>query len=217
MRSGVVAFAAVVAAGLAALVLVAAGDERDLAFTLGVQPSNVAVVLSPGDVVCQGPIDVPVDAASVQLRTDAVARPRPALRVSVRDAAAREIRGAQTVPRGAGALVDAPVAGLEGGSRVSVCARNEGPGKVGLFGGPPLASRTSVAVANGEQVPGDVALVFHRSGSRSMLAALPDALDRAALFHASWLEPWMLWALAAILALGCPFLVARALAAARED
>jgi len=216
MRSGVAAFVAVVAAGLVALVLVAAGDERDLAFTLGVQPTNVAVVLSPGDIVCQGPIDVPVDAASVQLQTDAVARPRPALRVSVRDADARAIRGARSVPAGAGALVNAPVGGLDRGSRVSVCVRNAGRAKVGLFGGAPLASRTSVAVANGEQVPGDVALVFHRGASRSMLAALPDALDRAALFHASWLEPWMLWALAAILALVCPFLVARALVAARD-
>jgi hypothetical protein len=50
-----------------------------------------------------------------------------------------------------------------------------------------------------------------------MLAALPDVMERAALFHPSWLEPWLLWVLAAIVLLGCPLLIVRALAVSGRD
>jgi hypothetical protein len=49
-------------------------------------------------------------------------------------------------------------------------------------------------------------LVFKRK-PRSMLSALPDIIDRAALFHPSWFDAWMLWVLAASLVTLVPLLL----------
>ena len=50
-----------------------------------------------------------------------------------------------------------------------------------------------------------------------MLSALPDALDRATLFHPSWVGRGLLWALAALLLVALPGALMLALSAALRD
>ena len=58
MRSALVWFTLAALAGMAGVLAWAAADRRDLAFTLGVVPGQVAARLAPGARACQEPIDV---------------------------------------------------------------------------------------------------------------------------------------------------------------
>ena len=62
----------------------------------------------------------------------------------------------------------------------------------------------------------DIALELIRSDDRSVLGALPDAFDHAALFRPGWVGAWTYWCLLAALAVGVPLLV-RALASAADE
>ena len=68
------------------LIATMAADERDLAFTLGVRPDQVAVVLQSGSEACQRPIDVSADATSVEFQVGTYRRPGEPIEVTVRDA-----------------------------------------------------------------------------------------------------------------------------------
>ena len=69
------------AAALAGLVVVAITDDRELAFTLGVRPTQVAAVVEPGKRACQRPIDVAADARSVRFQVGTFRSPGPQLAV----------------------------------------------------------------------------------------------------------------------------------------
>lgn len=80
-RSAIVAFAVVVACALVGLLVVALTDDRELAFTLGVQPSQAAVVVQPGGRACQKPIDTSAPVRRVRFKVGTFRQPGPALAV----------------------------------------------------------------------------------------------------------------------------------------
>lgn len=212
-RWAVAAFAAVVVAGLVALVAVGASDRRDLAFTLGVAPGLVAADLPPGAEGCQRPVAVaePFDGVRVQVGT--YERPGPPLEVEV-----AALDGGATLATGRleGGYPDVsqPTVALDrtvpDGRRVEVCVRNAGGRKLALYGGAELAKRESGVTVDGQPVATDLTLVFTRE-PRSVLSQVPTMLDRAALFRPGWVGAWTFWLLGALLVVGAPALLARAL------
>jgi hypothetical protein len=212
MRRALAGFATVVLLGFAGLLLTAAADEEGLAFTLGVNASQVAAVLKPGNEVCQRPIYASADAGDVRLQMGTFGRAGAPLEV-------------RTVPLEAGAsksgavaggypdnsVVTAPVADVREGSAIALCVRNAGRREVALYGGAAQAARTSAAYLDGKEVPADLTLVFERSHPRSMLSALPDMFTRASLWHPGVVGAWLFWVLTAAVALGVPILLALAL------
>jgi hypothetical protein len=224
MRSGRLAFAAVAGAGMLALLLTSVADRRDLAFTLGVQPAEVAAVLMPGHEVCQRPIDTSADAARVRFRVGTYGRPGPPLEVSPivehRSSSEVVIAGFRKSRVGggyaSGATLAAPVSNVKEGDRLRLCVRNAGREKVALYGNGPAAARTSAAFLDGKQLNTDLTLVFERSSRRSMLATFPDMFERAALWHPGWVGAWTFWVLLAFVLVGVPLLLWRALAASER-
>ena len=216
-RSALVAFAAAFVLGLVGLLAVAALDERRLAFTLGVQPTQVAAVLGPGDTACQGPIDAPADAGSVRFPVESFGAPGPALQVFTLTAGG--VGGRDSVPSGyrGRTTVAAHPGGIVAGQRIELCVRNTGSRKVALYGGAPAAARTSELKLAGRDAGTDLTLVFERGESRSMLAALGDAFERAALFHPSWVGAGLLWVLAALLVIALPVVLLLAVRAATNS
>jgi hypothetical protein len=227
MRRAVVALALVVAAGVAALALVATGERRSLAFTLGVSPSAVAATLAPGQEACQQPVLVEAPFDVVELPLAQRSAPAPRLQVDVRapEDGAPLARG--TLPAGRAQTVRAadgtPAAGarvrvgrVPAGITVAICVRNRGAAPIGLSGGPDAAARGSTALLDGQPTGNDLALVLRTKRPRSTLALLPDVLARAALFRAGWIRAWLYWALLAALLLAVPALLAVALRAAAE-
>lgn len=218
-RTGAIALT-VCATGLVVLLAVAALDERELAFTLGVVPNGVALELEPGEQACQEPIDVAAEFAAVRVVPAADGLPGPALTLTVRDLRSGRTLGRGRTPEGYSPAEPqtARVGTVRRGQRVAVCVRNSGRAAVGLYGGPQQAARTSRAVDGGRPTGRDLSLVFLRGEPASALAVVPDMFRRAALWRPGWVGVWTFWVLAALVALAVPLLLARAaLAAERSD
>ena len=214
-RAGITALAAVAVCAILGLVVVALTDDRDLAFTLGVQPSQPAVVVAPGERACQRPIDTSAAARTVKFKPSTSGRPGPPLAVEVRTAAGERavgvVRGGYPDLAWQSAQLDREV---RDDRRIEVCISNRGDRRVALLGGPALAARTSAAHLGRRALPTDIALVFERGDSSSMLSLVPTAFERATLFHFSWLGPWSFWALGILVMLVVPLLLIAALKAA---
>ena len=210
MRSGAVrAMLAAILFGVVTLTVVAASDERELAFTLGVDPAQVAAVLGAGQTACQGPLDVPVDAELVRFRAGFERAPQP-LRVSVRDAG-RTTSARVEAARPGRVDLSAAVRGLRAGRQVALCITNESKRRVTLYGGAAHAAPASALTVDGGDAAADLALTFARERPRSMIATLPDVIARASLFHFSWAGAWLYWSLLFLIVCAVPLLIGLAL------
>jgi hypothetical protein len=208
-----IAFALVAAAALAGLAGVAITDDRELAFTLGVRPTQVAAVVDPGERACQRPLDVSADARSVRFQVGTFRKTGPELEV---EAGAGTSRATGALPGGYGDVSWRQVAldrELHEGERIEVCITNRGSRRAALYGGPALAARTSSAYVDGRPVPTDIALIFERDHASSAAALVPTAFERAALFKPTWMGAWLVWVLAAAVLFAVPLLIAAALRA----
>jgi hypothetical protein len=212
MRSrGPLVLIAVALFAVVALVVVMATDKRDLAFTLGVRPTQVATVLRSGNQACQRPIDVSSDADSVEFQIGTFRRPGEPIEVTVRNASGPV--GSARLPGGYpdNSRQRVRVGEIAEGDRIAVCLRNLGRSRSALYGGPFQSARTSALFLEGKPQPADLTLIFHRQ-SRSMISTLSDVFERAALFHAGWVGAWLFWLLTPVVAFGVPVLLALALA-----
>jgi hypothetical protein len=214
MRSAALVLAGLVVAAVAVLAVAAVSDQRDLAFTLGVNPAQVAAPLNAGQEVCQGPVDVPERFRRVQMRVGTFGKPGPPLAVTVRafpaglPLARGTLRGGYPDSRAQTVTLQSVAAG----GRVSVCVRNVGrKQQVALYGGAGAAARTSTASIDGRSLGTDLTLVFKRDEERSVLSLLPTMFERASLFHPGWAGPWLFWTMLAALLLLVPLLLWRAL------
>jgi hypothetical protein len=204
MSRPVAVFGAVFAAGLVALLAFAVLEKRDQAFTLGVSPA-APLVAHKGQTICQRPIDVPADFRGVGL----ILSP-PGVRASI------EVRDATTGTRlasgngrasGAGVFTTSLDREVPEGSRIDLCIH----GPVSVFGNAPLATRSSEALLDGKPLHADIAAVFRRSNSASLLQLTGDVLERASLFHGSWVKPWLMGLLGLLLLTAFPLLLGAAL------
>ena len=207
------------AACLVALALVGLTRSDDRAFTLGVVPAAAVAALERGDRACQERIDVPESFSEVELQIGTYRRPGIPLGVTVH----RSDGGGRVLGRGklAGGYPDVsrqriPVGTVDGGRQVAVCIDSAGPGRVALYGNAGVAAPTSELVIDDTPVDADLTLVFHRSEERSLLTELPDSFERAAVFKAGWVGPWVFWLLLGCVLVAVPFALARAVQGIRS-
>jgi hypothetical protein len=219
MRSRTVALA-VIAVGVAALLLTAALRDTSLAFTLGVTGSAGVAPLKSRDEVCQRPIDVPVEGEfdTVVARVGTFFRAGSPLAVTVEDergtvlARGRVAGGYPDIGRLPEHRIALDRTVDEG--RVAVCIRNAGDRRVSIYGSPSdLAARSSTAYRDRRPINVDLALEFERE-PRSIAGLVPQMFDRASLFRFAWLGPWAHILLAALLLVAGPWLLLRALGSA---
>jgi hypothetical protein len=213
-RGGALALLLTAAIGLVALAFVAAGDKRDLAFTLGVVPTIPAARVPPGQFVCQGPILVSEQFDRVRVKAGSPGAPGSPLGIAVATAKGKRIAEGR-IPGGYAYPTEqsAEVGNVAAGQRVSVCVANLGSEPVELYGNAAAAALTSQAFLNGRRaLDTDVALVFLQGQRRSMLAQLADAFERASVFRPGWVDPWVYWLLTALVLVAVPAMLARALA-----
>jgi len=213
-RGGAAALLITAALGLLAVAIEAAGDKRDLAFTIGVVPSTPAVRLAPEQMVCQGPIVVSEEFDRVGLKAGTPGAPGSPLAISVvtlaGDPIARgRVQGGYAYPT----EQSAEVGRVAAGRRVSVCVANEGSERVDVYGNADVAALTSQALLNGRRpLNTDLTLVFLHDERRSMLSQLGDVFERASVFRPGWVGAWTFWLLTVAVLIGVPLLLARALA-----
>jgi hypothetical protein len=219
MRSARIVVLAAALVAVVAVAAVAVAHRTSLAFTLGVIRAAPAVELMHGQRACQRPIDVPAggDFDRVGLSVGTYQRAGSPLEVTVLDDRGR-VTARGRLPGGYPDIASVPVHRVPldatvGEGRIAVCVTNAGARKVAIYGNADAAARSSSAYKDGRPAKVDLSLEFERS-SRSWASELPRMLDRAALFRAPWLGPWIYWILAAALVVVAPWLVLRALGAA---
>lgn len=213
MRSAAIAFAAVFAAGLAALLAVGLTHGSDLVYSPGVSPANPATVLEPGSRACQGPIQSPGGAAFDRVGFPIDPPEHPA-RVEVRDA-----RSDRRLASGRLTGGYADVGTVRTRAALSLCLINDGEDPITVLGQAGVASPTTTGSVDGTDVDADFAVTL-RTGERSLIALAPDIAERASLFRASWISPLVYLILGLAIIAGAPLLLARGLgraAAADRD
>ena len=218
MRSGVVAFLAVLALGLVALLVTGLLKRESLVYTLGVAPQGPVAKLAPGVGACQGAINLPGDARfeRIGLYPRTPGGPGSPLEVVIRPAAggAPLARGEIAGGYRAGAPPALRYADLGEQRRpqpFTVCATNRGRRDVELWGTAALASPSTTSVIDGKPGNFDLGVTFAAREERSLIALLPDAAEHASVFHPGWASPWAYAVLAALVLLGGPALLVVAL------
>jgi hypothetical protein len=213
-RAGVTALLVTAGLGLLALLGVAARDDRDLAFTIGVRPTIVAAKLAPSAMVCQTGITVPDPFTRVRLRAGSSAGPGQPLDLRVLEVGSNRELAHGRLPGGYPNPTEqsARVGHVAAGQRIAVCVRNAGRHRALLYGNTAAAALPSEAWLGARRLHTDVAVVFLTDDRRSLLAQLPDVFERASVFRPSWVGPWVFWLLTALALIGVPLLLARALA-----
>lgn len=203
------ALVAVAVLGALAVLAAAALDDRERAFSVGLPPVRVAAELPPGGSVCRAEIDVAEGFSRLRLDTASFGRTGPPLSVS-----AGAARG--TVPAGYpdNSTVEVSVGEVPEGGRLDVCVTNDGDHRVALYGSPPDTPPDHLG--DPERTP-ELGVAFVREESRSMLALVPDAFERAALFRPAFVGAWMFWLLLGLVAAGVPLLLAAAYRSAVTD
>lgn len=202
------------AAGIAALLVVAAVERRSLAFTLGVQPVASAVVLESDTQTCQAGIDVPAAFSAVRLHAES-ARGGAAVRVAIVDAETQDRLAAGRLQRvhREGTALTVEVGHVAAGRRVDVCVTNVGRRRLDLLGNIDIAA-PETTMQPLTPAPHDLALDFVREEPASLLSLAPAVFERAALWRPGWVGPWLFWALTVLVVVAVPLLLLRALATA---
>jgi hypothetical protein len=215
VAGGALVLLALAALAVAGVVAAAAIDRRDLAFTPGVAPLGPVVQVDPGRQACQQALRVKAPFRAVEL----IPGPPPVvpggLGVRVLDSRSRRVVGRGVLPPGqrGGQPLKVGVGMVSGARRIDVCIRDLGPRPVTLTGGRAESVPGSRLVRGAKEIEGyALSLRFFRERPRSVLSQVPLIFRRAALFRPALVGSWTFWALAALVALGVPLLLARALA-----
>ncbi len=211
---------AVVAVAVAAIVIAAARDDRDLAFTPGIPEFEVVANLDLGEEACRRAEPAAEEFAAARFLVGTYNRPGKPVRVTVRDPDTRRAIASGRVPAGFanGSRLTVPLRpAVPRGRPFAFCIENAGAQRLALFGAPPpTGAPTPSRVAN--EARGEVAVEYLRGGESSALAQVPEIFRRAALFRPGWVGSWTFWVLLALVLLAAPMLLARAVAdALRED
>lgn len=222
MRSGAAILIAAVVAAAGGVVIAAATHDRDLAFASGPAPASVAVTMGPGSAICQRPIRAVAPFSRLSFRVGTHTVPGPPTVISVRSAPSGRMIAAGALPAGARDLSTQEVAldrEIPARGFISVCFRNAGRSNLSIFGGPFQRPPALKPPRVGDQpiARKGIALHFYTDHQQTLLAMVPDIFARAALFKTPWTGAWVFWLLAALLVIGVPLLLARALRALPDD
>jgi GT2 family glycosyltransferase len=224
-RAAVLALLLAAALGLAAVLFAAGRRSGGIAFSNGVVVGGFAQPLAPGATACSGPLArlAPFDRVRLSLAgqgSDPRREARPQLLVSVRDGAGRPL-AAPSLARisradAARDFADARLAPQRAGGALRVCLRNAGSARVLLWAGVANPLRAGATRVDGRPAAAQPELLFYRDPVPSLLAHVPQLLRRAAIWRPALLGTWTSWALALLVALGVPALLALALARSGE-
>lgn len=216
--SALAALCAALLVGAATLLVPAATDDHRLAFSRGVRPQQVAVVVNPGERACQRPFLARSGFNAARFQVGTYGRPGPALAVSARDASTGALVGSGALAAGYPDVSVQSVAlgSIPAGRRLTLCIEDRGTYPAALYGGPPRVARRGSISLDGRRVNAEMMLDFLRE-PRSMLSLLPTVFRRAALFHPAWVGAWTFWLLLVFLTLLVPVLLARAILAAERS
>ena len=213
MRSPRVAFAAVFALGLIALVVAGLTRESDLVYSPGVNPFAPILEVPAAQRACQGPLRSPNGDEFDRIGFSVASLDSP-VRAEVVDADSNRTLATGRLAAGPGGPAHIIEVGkVETRAPLQVCLVNEGTKGLSVYGQVGAASANSIGTLNGSDADVDFAYTLRRE-PQSVLSILPTIADRAALFRAAWVTPAVYLVLALLIIVLAPLLLVRGLARA---
>jgi hypothetical protein len=214
MPRALAGFLIALAAGLVLLVAIALADHRG--YRLVVR-SDSQVLVRPRQERCSA-IVRPPNAGTDRVRfwVRAVSgTPVPAVLVLIRRSRTAQTLASGAAPPGPPGARTVRLHGSVAGSRkVVACFRNAGTPALILSPRPGAPTRVAVERSDASADYADIGLELERADDRSLLALVPDLLERASLFRPGWVGAWTYWFLLCALVIGVPVLLSVALASA---
>jgi hypothetical protein len=220
-----IAFTAVLALGILAVVLAGLTNRSDRVQSLGVLPVSPVAPISAGQEVCQSSIALAEPLRRVRFNIGTQGKPGPALDVTVREPNTRAVLGRGAVKPGwidNGTPQEVTTGEIPAERYVAVCIRNRGPVRAYVFGevshgqlgtGPvgvsPTVS-TSSAEIDGQAIAGDLSMSFVSERPRSALSLVPAMFRRASVFRPEFVGPWTYWLLLVAVLVLAPLMLWRA-------
>jgi hypothetical protein len=214
------AFLAMLAAGLGALALAGSRPHQVRAFSLDVPYLQGVATLRMGQSACESPIVTPAAFGGVRIWAGTIGAPGAtgALEVIVSDAA-----DGQTLARG-GVLVPPPRnsvsatldAEVPADRAVALCLVGAGTAPVIVAGSAPVDPSVRLRVG-GRPSRHQFSLVALAQRPRSLLSMVPTIFKRAGLFRPGWVGTWTFWALAVALLAAAALLGGAVVAVARSE
>lgn len=218
-RAALVPVLVAVVAALA-LAIVAASDERELAYGRGVPAEDPVLDIPPGLEACQGPVVAPDSFDALEVFVDPRGFPLVALDTSIRNAETRQLLSHgvlfpdRLAPSRQRIDLEVPV---EGGDPVDICFINQEEQPALLRGQDQDPDPVGTLRLADQVVPADLYLAYLED-DRSALDRVPQMFERASLWRPGWLGEWTYWLLLAGVALLVPLLLAWTLwRAVRDD
>jgi hypothetical protein len=228
-RTAAVGIAVALLLGVGGLLVTGAAKQSDEVLTTAVNPIYPVAPIKPGSVACQSPFGITEPFDRVHFNIGTFGNRGPSLVVNVQNAATGGQLGQGRVLPGwvdNGTAQDVRVGTVNPGILATVCVRNEGPRWAYLYGdyyhgrffkgplGVTPTNSTNVATVAGAIIEGDISMTLLSSASRPLLSRIGAIVRHAATFKATFVHAWTFWMLAAILLIGAPLALWRALASA---
>jgi hypothetical protein len=196
-------------------------EQRQITSSVPVPPPLFTISpvrLDPGRQACTDTVALDERSGVAAIRTAPGAAGSPRLTFTARSGAYRA-QGAFRAGLGPhGDLLEAAFAAPPGARSATVCVRNAGSRPVALVGTEEPRTATQSTTTIDRVTQPDLSMTIYEPGTKSLLAAAPQVLDRAALYKAGFLRGWMLVPLALLVVVGVPLGMLWALGRAlRED
>ncbi len=214
---------AIVAVAVAALIAVAGGDKRDLAFATDISPSQLGAVVQPGATACERRVHVDGRFDVLRLAV-ATIPPAPEAAIAITRSGGGRVLATGRIPAGftTSRRLAYPATRLsravDPGRYVDICIGVRGRSPLFIAGHSATPAHAVLLAHGGEKrLRTDLHFDFITTRPRSALSQLPALFHRAALFRAGPVGAWTYWALLAIVLLAVPALLVRALWTARVD
>jgi hypothetical protein len=224
-RAAPLVLAAIALVGVLALAAVAAARDDRFVYSIGVGAFTPVAVLDRGVEACQHGIRVPDDSTfdEVDVPVGTFHRPGPALELTIRAQGGGRVLARGRLAGGYPDIGQRPTEAIATGPTrlagpVDVCVRNAGGRRAAIYGGAAYASPPTTMTIAGKPAPSDMSVGFSLAHGRSLLAWVPDMLERATVFKSAVVGRGLLILLGLLVFAGVPLALALALrAAARED
>jgi len=215
---------AILVAGVLAVLGVASGDKRDLAFATNVLPSQLGAAVGPGETACERAVHVDGEFDVLRLAV-ATFPPGPETRVTVSRSGSRAVLATGSIRPGfaTSRRMTFPSVHLsrsvKAGGYADICLHVRGSKPVFVAGHGGFPGNAFLLGRRGEErrLRTDLHFDFLTTRPRSVLSQLPAVFHRAALFRADPIGAWTYWALLALLLVAVPALLVRALWTADRD
>jgi len=212
-RRALLAFSVAVLAGLAAALVAAKLDQRDLVAAFPARAGGTGSVIGPGEEACERPVHAPSNVNAVRFPPVTGHRPGPPIEVRLRAEPSGAIVAAGRLAPGhrASGYPDRPartvrVAPVFRGGAILVCLRNAGPGPFAVYAG----------IGQRRRLDHGVSLAIVRERPVPLIETPGEVFERAALFRPRWVGAWVFWCLLGAVGVIVPTLLGWAVHAAHR-